>query len=220
MKGIQSNWCHDTGEPVTAPVHLLVKNLLLIPNLTLSLGLLVLKDHLDYAWFGSEVALCRVRSWTGYPSWSPLQLKTSCNSLIPGSPHNPSVHHGPQRAEDPRCRHLWDKLRAIRSTRCSNGNDSHATEERRRRCCRRCRLWGLRRLHTSGLPSCHHPGAHPRRLPDVLRLSAEQQTLKEHFTIYEERACCRRVTSGLRKLMQNLKVKNVTEKHVQNVFYA
>lgn len=117
---------------------------------------------------------CRAWEWdvtTKYFFWG-------LNPFLPGSPHHTSVHHGSQRAADPCCRDLRDKLCAICGACCGHSNNSHATEERCR-CCRRC-LRRVRRLHPSGIPSCRHPGAHPRRLPDVLKLSAEEGAGETH----------------------------------------
>lgn len=105
-----------------------------------------------------------------------------------GPPNNSSVHGGSKHSENSHCRDLRGQLRSICCS--SHGHYRHTTKE----CGRRRRLRRLRGLHTSGLSRRCYPGAHPRRLPDVLILVRRVETdhelpLKEHFTIYEERTC-------------------------------
>uniref|UniRef100_A0ABI7YPK1 RNA-binding protein 47 n=1 Tax=Felis catus TaxID=9685 RepID=A0ABI7YPK1_FELCA len=126
-----------------------------------------------------------------------------------GPPDNSSVYSGSKRSENSHC---WDLRGQLRSVCCSgHGHDRHTTEERGCRC---RRLWRICGLHTSGLPCRCYPGAHPRRLPDILTLVRRVETdhklpLKEHFTIYEERTC---------RISTPMKVKNVIKCHTE-IFY-
>lgn len=119
------------------------------------------------------------------------------NPFLPGSPHHTGVHHDSQHAADPCRRDLRDKLCAICGACCGHSNNSHATEERRR-CCRCLRR--IRWLHPPSIPSRHHPGAHPWRLPDVLKLSAEEgggETHTEGTLYYLWRKNCLRKSKHL-----------------------
>lgn len=108
--------------------------------------------------------------WGAYYSnrWRTCSGRTSVLSVCLSGPSNNScVHRGTKCSENPHRRHLRGQLRPLCCSRhCHN---RHTTEERRG-----CRVWGLRRLHTSGLPRCS-PGAHPRRLPDLLRTGDRSQ---------------------------------------------
>lgn len=121
------------------------------------LALIPSRYHLPF-WGGSQF-----RGWkqdsTAFKDY--FFLRSEPNAFLPGPPHHAGVHHGSQRAANPRRRDLRDKLRAICSARRGDSDDSHATEECRCRRRRRCRLWGIRRLHPSGVPGRHHPGPHP-----------------------------------------------------------
>ena len=126
-----------------------------------------------------------------------------------GPPDNSSVYSGSKRSENSHCGDLRGQLRSVCCS--SHGHDRHTTEE----CGCRCRrLWRICGLHTSGLPRRCYPGAHPRRLPDILTLVRRVETdhelpLKEHFTIYEERTC---------RISTPMKVKNVIKCHTE-IFY-
>lgn len=98
-------------------------------------------------------------------------------SVCPSGPSNNSrVHRGTKCSENPHRRHLRGQLRPLRcSGHCHN---RHTTEERRGR-----RVRGLRRLHTSGLPRSS-AGAHPRRLPDVLRARRAAQPRRRNTLVF------------------------------------